>query len=418
MKLVSAAKIDKSLGPTLCFVCTFLCKLTTRAKSRPAGSGAPNRILFIKLTEMGATVLACEAFRRAEKMVGRENVFLLTLAENRPITELTNMLPMENVLTVQLKFLWTFAKDLRRQVRYVRKLGIDVAIDLEFFMRLSAIFAWLSGARTRVGLHRFNWEAPYRGDLFTQKLQYNPHVHTAVLYDAMVRAVDEEPGPCPAGKFSVARPPVEPPRFVPSTAEREQLAEKLTRIAGAPIDGPIVLLNPNYADVLPVRRWPSENYIDLARKILDRHKAASLFCVGLADDRDAVAEMCASVNPNRMHSLAGETTFRELLTLFTLADVLVSADSGPPHFAAMTGISTIVLFGPETPKLFGPLGQNVRVLTADFACSPCVTPLNQRISPCNDNACMAAISVESVLKAVEESLALPAHALNPNIAPS
>ena len=44
---------------------------------------------------------------------------------------------------------------------------------------------------------------------------------------------------------------------------------------------------------------------------------------------------------------------RELLTLYTLADVLVTNDSGPAHFASLTPVHTVVLFGPETPLLFG-----------------------------------------------------------------
>ncbi|MEO7135079.1 MAG: glycosyltransferase family 9 protein [Vicinamibacterales bacterium] len=44
---------------------------------------------------------------------------------------------------------------------------------------------------------------------------------------------------------------------------------------------------------------------------------------------------------------------RELLTLYTLASVLVTNDSGPAHFASSTPGHTIVLFGPEPPLLFG-----------------------------------------------------------------
>ena len=397
-----AAKIDKRFGPALCFICTFIRRLIAPRSKK--SSERPKSILFIKLTEMGATVLACEAFRRAEQMVGRENVFLLTLSENRPITELTGMVPMDNVLTVRFDSFLGFARDLRQHIHALRKRPIGAVVDLEFFMRLSAIIAWVTGARIRVGLHRFNWEAPYRGDLFTHKLQYNPHIHTSVLYDALVRAIEEEPGDCPAGKFPVERTNVRPPRFEPDSDEKDRLYTKIQKIAGDSLDGPIVLLNPNCSDVLPVRRWPTEKYIALARSILDRYDTATIFCIGLAIDRDAVKEMCNSASHSRMHTLAGDTDFRELLVLFTLADVLVSADSGPPHFAAMTDIATVVLFGPETPNLFGPIGTKSRVLTANFACSPCVTPLNQRIPPCNNNACMAALDVAVVFKAVDDVL--------------
>ena len=78
------------------------------------------------------------------------------------------------------------------------------------------------------------------------------------------------------------------------------------------------------------------------------------------------------------------------MVLYTMADILVTNDSGPGHFASMTDIDTVVLFGPETPALYGPLGDS-HVLWNGLACSPCVDPFIHRISPCNDNVCMSSI---------------------------
>jgi hypothetical protein len=93
-----------------------------------------------------------------------------------------------------------------------------------------------------------------------------------------------------------------------------------------------------------------------------------------------------------------------LLVLFCVADVLVTNDSGPGHFAALTSINTVVLFGPETPALFGPVGENQHALYAGLACSPCVSALNHRFSMCKNNVCMQAITVEQVYKRVVTAL--------------
>jgi len=63
-----------------------------------------------------------------------------------------------------------------------------------------------------------------------------------------------------------------------------------------------------------------------------------------------------------------------------------------------------VLFGPETPTVFGPLGPNTNVVKADIACSPCVNPFNHRFSPCNNNVCMQMITVDQVYELVEQRL--------------
>jgi len=85
---------------------------------------------------------------------------------------------------------------------------------------------------------------------------------------------------------------------------------------------------------------------------------------------------------------------------------MVSNDSGPAHFAAASGLPTIVLFGPETPRLYQPLGRS-RAICAGLACSPCVSAHNHRKTGCTDNVCMQAIGVEEVYAAVSEELAAP-----------
>src|SRR4029078_13351294 len=80
---------------------------------------------------------------------------------------------------------------------------------------------------------------------------------------------------------------------------------------------------------------------------------------------------------------------------------------GPAHFASLTPIKSITLFGPETPVLYGPLGPDAVHLFASLACSPCLSALNHRSSPCTDNQCLKAISVEEVLAHARRLLAAP-----------
>jgi len=85
--------------------------------------------------------------------------------------------------------------------------------------------------------------------------------------------------------------------------------------------------------------------------------------------------------------------------------VMVTNDSGPAHFAALTRIHEIVLFGPEIPERYGPLSANADVIHTGYSCSPCIGPLNQRRSPCNDNVCLKSITVEEIAARVRSRLA-------------
>src|SRR5690606_38430333 len=99
------------------------------------------------------------------------------------------LVPRANVLTVRTDGAARLAVDLVRVVRRCRRLGIDAAVDLEFFSRVSAALAYLSGAERRAGLHSFSGEGPYRGDLMTQRVSANPLQHVSHTFRALVEAL-------------------------------------------------------------------------------------------------------------------------------------------------------------------------------------------------------------------------------------
>ena len=149
-----------------------------------------------------------------------------------------------------------------------------------------------------------------------------------------------------------------------------------------------------------MRRWPSERYVDLARRLLDQFPEAFVAFTGAPGEAPAAAALAAQVASRRCVSLAGKTTLRELLVLYAFARVLVTNDSGPAHFATLTPVRVVTLFGPETPALFAARTPRNQVLHAALPCSPCVNAYNNRRSPCRNNLCLQAISVDQVFAAV------------------
>ena len=67
---------DRWLGAPLCAVLTLIKSLWA---GRPSRACPVHKILFIKFAEQGSTVLAYPAIRRATAMVGRENVYFVSL---------------------------------------------------------------------------------------------------------------------------------------------------------------------------------------------------------------------------------------------------------------------------------------------------------------------------------------------------
>lgn len=398
-------RLDSWVGQPICLALTLLRRaVNVVAPARGFDPNPPRKILLIKMIEQGATVLAYRAIARAVEMVGRENVYFWVFEENRFILDLLELVPRENVLTIRTKGKVRLLLDLLGTTWRARQLGIDATVDMEFFSRASAILAFLTGAKRRVGLHRFTAEGPYRGDLLTHRVQYSPYLHTAPAYHLLVEALLADPRQRPLTKVPV--PPNNEyvaPRFQPSEQELAKVRATLDRVAGRAVGRPIVLLNPNASDLLPLRRWATERFIELGRRILADHPDATIAITGAPGERDDAERIARQISPGAI-SLAGHTTLRELIVLYTLADVLVTNDSGPGHFSSLTDITSVVLFGPETPAVFGPLAPNANVVRADIACSPCVNPFNHRFSPCNDNVCMRMITVDQVYEIVDAKL--------------
>ena len=405
MKPATIRRVDAWLGKPICLVLTAARRCVQLVRpGRPFDPRPPRRILFIKMTEQGATVLAHAAVARAAEMVGRDNVYFWVFEENRPILDLMGVVPTQNVITVRATGLVRFGLDALSSLCRIRSMGIDATVDMEFFARASAILALLTGASRRCGLHRFEAEGPYRGDLLTHRLQWNPYLHTSAAYLVLVEALLHDPADCPMLKRPAPAHLPAPPRFEPTADEVADVRAVLATAAGGAVDGPVVILNPNASDLLPLRKWPQERFVEVARRVLDDSPDAFVAFSGAPAERPAAEALVRQVGSPRAFSLAGATTLRQLLVLYTIADVLVTNDSGPGHFAALTDIDTVVLFGPETPALYGPLGRRASVLYAHLACSPCVNALNHRFSPCRNNVCMQVITVEQVFERVRSAL--------------
>src|SRR5215471_11648419 len=390
-------RTDRWIGAPLCLFLSVLRRIFESA-------GLPvrrkvRRILFIKFAEQGSTVLAYPAILRAIEMVGRQNVYFVVFEGNRFILDVMEIIPDGNVITIATKSLFGLATGALRALLQVRKIGIDAVVDMEFLTRFSAILTFMTGAKSRVGFHTFYGDGPYRGNLMTHRLLYNPHLHTSQMFEAMVEALTRDPSLLPTFDF---RPSANQPlaRFRPSQSEVAEINALLQRENPRIGSAPLILLNPNASDLLPLRRWPPLRYAELARRLLERYPELFIGFTGGPGEAVPNNRLADEVGSDRVIRLAGKTTLQQVLVLYTRSEILVTNDSGPAHFASMTPISVVALFGPETPALFSTRSPNATALWAGIACSPCVNAYNNRQSVCRNNLCMQAITVDEVFEKV------------------
>lgn len=394
-------RMDRIIGSALCWLLSRHRQFFRRR--RPIEAPGIKRILFIKLAEQGATVLAAETIQRAVERVGRENVFFLVFEENRFILDILKLLPERNIITISNNNAVSLSVGAVKSILRIRREKISATIDLEFFARATAALSYLSGAGIRMGLHSYFGEGPYRGDLMSHAVQHNPRFHASQTFAALFHAMDQAPEELPAMASVPPQPIHEYPQFRPHEKEMDAVRKKICKTNEKTRLKPIFIFHPNPDDILPLRKWKGERYVELAKRLTDRFSEINIVFTGMPAEASSIEEMVKNTGSDRCLNLAGKTTLRELLTLFTLAEVLVANDCGPAHFSSLTPINTITLFGPESPEVFASKSSRTRALWSNLSCSPCFSAFNDRRSACLKNICMEKITVDQVENAVAEA---------------
>ena len=398
-------KIDYWIGIPFCFLLTVWYRaLRLFGLKKPAHDTKPENILFIELAEMGSTIIAYPAMRKARELYPDATLYFLLFKQNKATMEILDMIDREHTLTIDASNFSSFVRDTLHVLILCRKKKIDTVINLEMFVRFSTLLSYLTGAGKRVGFFRYFSEGLYTGNFLTHNVPYNNHVHTAYSYMTLVRALAEPASDVPLGKFSMEDMDISLPLRHPDTAATDRVWEIL-QVSNPHVtkDARLIIINPNASKLVAMRRWPLTHYAELAKK-LTTIENTFIVITGVLDEREEAEYIVNAVGETRTINVVGKTSLKELIDLFSMAHVLVTNDSGPAHFASLTDIPILVFFGPETPVLYKPLSKNCTVLYTHFACSPCVSVQNQRRTPCVLNQCLKSIEVESVYKKVLERI--------------
>ena len=396
--------IDHWVGVPLCAIVSPLVALADVVKNTFTRElQTPKKLLFIELSEMGSAILVDPAMRNAQAR-GAE-IFFLIFKSNRASLTLLNTVKPENIFTIDSSSLFGLIKDTLRFLVVARFHRIDTVIDLELFSRFTALLTGLCGARRRVGYHIFHGEGLWRGFMLTRKVHYNPHIHITKNFLSLIHAAFASKIEVPFSKIHIADSEVRLEQAIINPGALEKVRERIEKLAKdadiSYVQGKnrLILINPNASDLLPQRRWAQQRFSELIQATHQRYPEDLILITGSPAEFDYVEKVRAVANVKNALNFAGQVSFSELPPLYTLSDVMVTNDSGPGHFSAVTPLRTVVLFGPETPALYGSVGNSIAI-TANLACSPCVSAANHRKTPCHDNVCMQAITVAQVLDKV------------------
>ena len=251
--------------------------------------------------------------------------------------------------------------------RLIRHAGrFDVAILLPNSVR-SALEVWLARIPRRVGreIHRGK---RLLNQTMSVRREVHPTPHQGAELLAMIRQLGA-PEPAPSK-----------PRTPPS--------------------GPVRIGLCPGAEYGSAKRWPLDRYRAVMESVSAQYELTWVI-VGTAKET-ALGEELARNFPGTVENLCGKTTLPELIQQLKGCQLLLTNDTGTMHLADLLGVPVVAIFGSTEPSLTGPTSTTTpphRILRRMVECSPCYL----RECPI-DFRCMKELTVETVTKAVLESL--------------
>ena len=315
------------------------------ARAMPPAAGRPARLLAVELWGLGDVSLAVPFFREATR---HARVTVVAKADWAPL--FAHFCP--EVEHVPCTAPWTaFRKkyrlhawpwrNLRTLIGRLRANEFDLGVSARPDPRDHLLLA-LAGVRRRLGFPHRRWAAALASrSLLTTTLPSSAQSHRRDYWASLAQALGWELAP-------------------PKPNARGTSGRQLVIHAGAG---------------QPTRLWPRERYEEIASRL-----QTGGWKVTLIDD--------------------SHRDLNKLIDLLNPADRFMGNDSGPGHLAALLGVPTFTIFGPQLPSFIAP----VHPQAAWIEGHPCP------YKPCRDYCrfseprCIRAISVDEVWPRLQDWL--------------
>ena len=103
-----------------------------------------------------------------------------------------------------------------------------------------------------------------------------------------------------------------------------------------------------------------------------------------------------------MKNLCGQTDLPALLAILEGAELFLGNDGGVAQLASTLNVPSVVVYGPTSPKTWGPFSERSRAVRLDLTCSPCLYRYAELGTPqgCATRECLVDLQPEVVTRSV------------------
>ena len=332
---------------------------------------AINKIVIRAPNWVGDAVMSVAAFRELRRLFPSAQITVVSKPGTADVFADADF--ADEVLVYERRGLRSFWQ----QIAQWRNRRFDLALLFQNAFEGAAI-SFLARVPLRIG---YNTER--RGFLLTHPVAipaWKDERHEVFYYLNLVAGLER----ALFGTGSEAR---EPQFELTVSSGHKHEARKL--VAAHSADKPLVLLCPGSVNSR-AKRWPAERYAALADNLAESGTTVAL--IGSLGELE-VSKQVISLARRPPVLLTGRTSVAEVTALISIADVLVTNDTGPAHIGAALGTPTVVIFGPTNPLTTRPYGSAGEIIRHPPDCAPCML----RDCPI-DHRCMTAITPEEVFQ--------------------
>jgi len=340
----SAIFFLRSIDKLIASVSTLFVRIFPPKKEQ---GGEIKKILLVKFWGLGNLVIIFSLIDKIKEKYPESQIFFLTFDLNRDLIQVNSK--------IEKIFYFKYTQNIFRiipqffsLVGRIRRERFDAIFNFETFNFLSSALSYFSSAGLRAGINNKS-----------EKIFYNfwvdndPYLHISSIFSRLLTAVD-------------INHRYEYYRFEESASARTNIEGVLNgfRIMD------FICIHPGTSRNYIGKRWSQSSYAALADLLVKYYRTPVLF---IGNERELIAEIVAKSSfKESIFDFSGMFKIEELIELIRKSSLFISNDTGPAHIAYALKINTVSLFGPTTPKKYGPLHSNSLVFYRGLKCSPCI----------------------------------------------
>jgi lipopolysaccharide heptosyltransferase I len=329
--------------------------------------------MIVRLSAIGDSILTLPVLNALRDHFPRARISWMIADSCAPI--LRGHRSLDDLIEVKRGWLRS-PRAIRQLRRRLHDMRLDVTIDAQGLAK-SALPAWLSGAKQRIGFDQADREGREFSTWLNNDLVRPDASHVVDRNLGLLKPLGIDN---PSVRFDI-------PEHALEVKAAEDYIDRKTLQRG------FAVLNINAAWLS--KRWATERFAPVARYLADRYGLASVLPWGNDQERGQVESVAAQV-PNHAVVLP-KFSLTQLGSLFRRAKLFIGSDTGPLHLANAVGTRCIGLYGRAVARsgIYGPQGI--------VLCHNHVTE-NGAMRRSKNNDVMRLISVDEVCQACDQML--------------